>query len=482
MSAVVAGAILMLWPAILNGYPLLYPDSISYLGDGRPLARILLLHGPKGYLAMRSEFYSLGILPFHWNGTAWPVVAIHALLTSYGIWLVVRSLAVRSSTRRTELQFLALIALVSLTTSLGWYVCFIMPDILGPVLYLSIYLLVFAREVLSARERWAVAAIAWWAMASHSTHLMLAAGVCILLGLLLLLRWPPMHRRGRGVAGVAAIILLGAAAQMALHGYLYGEPTLNGNRMPYLTARIVADGPGRWYLQQHCGELQWAICAWAGSLPDTDDDFLWADGGVWQSASSDAQQRMLREEMPLLLATVRAYPRAQMQHSLANFREELSNFGLWDFTPNAWMESEIDKVLPGTRVVYLRTRQAQGRLPVEFFSTVQQWVVTASALAIVAGLPLLWLRRRWQLLGLAAIIVPVVIANAFVTSVLSEVDSRYQSRVIWLIPLVAGLILLDLLHGGQSQRLAADPVPENEYVACTNKARAVVRAIGRTRG
>ena len=467
MSAVVAGALLMLWPAILNGYPLLYPDSISYLGDGRPLARILMLHGPKGYLAMRSEFYSLGILPFHWNGTAWPIVALHALLTSYVIWLVVRSLAARCSARPVALRFLSLAGLLSLTTSLGWYVCFIMPDILGPVLYLSIYLLVFAREALSARERWTVAAIAWWAMTAHSTHLMLAVGVCILLGLLLLLRWPPMHQRGRGVAGVAAIILLAAAAQMALHGHLYGEPSLNGNRMPYLTARIVADGPGRWYLQQHCGELKWAICQWAGSLPDTDDDFLWADGGVWQSASSDAQQRMLREEMPLVLATVRAYPRAQMQRSLANFREELGNFGLWDFTPNEWMESEIDTALPGARVRYLRTRQAQGRLPVKFFSTVQQWVVIASALAIVASLPLLWLRRRWRLLGLAAIVVPVVIANAFVTSVLSEVDSRYQGRVIWLIPLAAGLILLDLLYrrrqndesgglGNQADGLRAD--------------------------
>jgi hypothetical protein len=121
-------------------------------------------------------------------------------------------------------------------------------------------------------------------------------------------------------------------------------------------------------------------------------------------------------------------------------------------------------------------------LPVEFFSTVQQWVVTASALVIVAGLPLLWLRRRWRILGQAAIVVPVVIANAFVTSVLSEVDSRYQSRVIWLIPLTAGLILLDLLHGGRSQRLAADSVPENEFAECCNKARAVVRAIGPARG
>jgi hypothetical protein len=52
--------------------------------------------------------------------------------------------------------------------------------------------------------------------------------------------------------------------------------------------------------------------------------------------------------------------------------------------------------------------------------------------------------------------------------VLSEVDSRYQSRVIFLIPLAAGLILLDLLHrrrqndesgslGNQADGLRDDP-------------------------
>jgi len=283
-------------------------------------------------------------------------------------------------------------------------------------------------------------------MAAHSTHLMLTVGVCILLGLLLVLRWPRMHARARGVAWVAAIAVLTAGAQMALHGYLYGKATLNGNRLPYLTARIVADGPGRWYLQQHCGELQWAICAWAGGLPQTDDDFLWTDGGVWQSASMEERQRMLREEMPLVLATLRAYPRAQMQRSLANFWQEFNDFGLWDFGPDPWVESQIDTVLPGTQARYMRTRQAQSRLPNEFFTTVQQWMVMASALAIVAGVPFLWIRRRWRVLGLAATIVPVVVANALVTAVLSEADSRYQSRVIWLIPLTAGLIALDLLN------------------------------------
>jgi len=463
VCAVVAGASMMLWPALCNGYPLLYPDSISYLGDGRPLARILFLHGPKGYSAMRSEIYALGIFSFHWNVTAWPIAAMQALLTSYVLWLVVRSLAAR----RVELKFLVMVGVLCLTTSLGWYACLILPDIMGPVLYLSIYLLVFARETLTMRERWAVSGIAGWTMAAHSTHLILACGVCLLLGLLLALRWPPMRARGRGVAWVASIAVLTAGTQMVLHDYLYGKPSLNGNRLPYLTARIVADGPGRWYLQQHCGQLQWAVCTWAGNLPQTDDDFLWADSGVWQSASSDQQEQMLRQEIPLALATLRAYPEAQTRVSFNNFREEMGNFGLWDFDPNQWVESHIDTVLTGARAHYLRTRQAQSRLPNEFFSTVQQWAVMASALAIVVGVPLLWNRQRRRILGLAATVVPVVIANAFVTAVFSEVDSRYQSRVIWLVPLTAGLIALDLMHirrtREEEDELGEDPAQPSRY-------------------
>jgi hypothetical protein len=451
LLAVAGGALLMLWPAICNGYPLLYPDSMSYLGDGRPLAKILFLHHATGYSAMRSEIYSLGIFFFHWNVSAWPVVALHALMTSYVIWLVVRSLNAHSSAARVNLQFLALTALVSLTTSLGWYVCLIMPDILGPVLYLAIYLLVFAQETLTAREQWAIIVIAGWAIAAHTTHLMLSVGLCFLLALLLLLRWPPMRGRSQALAKIAAIILLVAGSQMALHKVLYGKATLNGNRMPYLMARVIADGPGRWYLRQHCGTFQWAICQRMQSLPNTDDSFLWDEDGVWASAPPKMQQQLLHEEMPLVLASVRAYPRAQMQRSLANFWQELDDFGLWDFCPNSWMESEIDRVLPGTRARYLHTREAQSRLPVAFFSAVQQRVVMASALMIALCVPILWWLRRWRILGLVAIIVPVVIANAFITAVLSEADSRYQSRVIWLVPLLAGLIVLELVHATASR-------------------------------
>ncbi len=291
----------MLWPAFFNRYPLLYPDSMTYLANGSPVARALFLHQLSDYYGMRSFIYSLGILPFHWNATLWPIVALQALLTAYVIWLVVRSIL----PMRTVLWYLALVAFLSLLTSASWFASLIMPDILGPVLYLCIYLLVFARDDLSSPEKISVAAIACWAVASHATHLMLAAGICLLLApLWAIFRNGFMSGRLKALGEVAAIVMLAAVAQVALNSYLYGKPSLNGERPPFLTARLIADGPGRWYLEQHCSETRFAGCSRVRDLSHDSDQFLWADDGVWKTSSSEAQEQMLQEEIPFALATL----------------------------------------------------------------------------------------------------------------------------------------------------------------------------------
>jgi fucose permease len=47
------------------------------------------------------------------------------------------------------------------------------------------------------------------------------------------------------------------------------------------------------------------------------------------------------------------------------------------------------------------------------------------------------------LIGLAIVIVSTVVANALVTGTLSMVEDRLQSRVVWLIPLLAIILVLD---------------------------------------
>lgn len=438
VAAVLLGALIMAWPAFFNGFPLLYPDSMTYVDDGRIVARALFLHQFSDYYGIRSFFYSLGILPLHWNITLWPVVALQCLLVAFILWLVARSFA----PRKTIPPYLVLVILLSLFTGMSWYATLIMPDILGPLLYLSIYLLVFARETLSRWERICLYLIAWWAVTAHATHLVLCAGLCAILALLLAVD-RPFRRRLRSVLEVAAIVALAAAAQLALHGYLYGKPSLNGERPPFLTARIIADGPGRWYLEKHCGELKWAICGHVHNLPDDPDNFLWAPDGIYQNASEDETRRLRQQEVPFALATLRAYPREQIFRSAANCWGQLTTFGFDDLDAGSWVLDEFDKVLPRARSNYVRSRQAQDALPLELLTTIQFWAVMASLAVMAVFVPLLGRRRSSRIAGLSLVIVSMVVANAAVTGALSMVEERFECRVIWLLPLLAGMYILD---------------------------------------
>lgn len=442
-GALLLGGVLMTWPALYNGYPVLYPDSMSYLAGGRVVARAIFLHKFSTDYGGRSLIYSLGILPAHWNVTPWPVVALNALLTTYLVWLVVRSIL----PRRTLMSYFALLVPLSLFTSLSWFVSLIMPDILGPVLYLSIYLLVFAGETLSRRERLTLVLIAGWAVASHATHLILASGLCVLLVPVLVLQRQSFRTWLGAISRVAMIIVLVAGGQMALHGYLYGSLSLNGKRPPFLMARVIVDGPGRWYLQQRCGEVKLTICDHAHEMRDdiSTDDFLWEQNGIWQSASSVTREQLSAEEAPFVLATLRTYPRAELAIAAGNFWEQLRTFALWGFGPDPWISEVFERALPGARSRYLQTRQAQGALPAEFSTTAQNWMVM-TALGLIGILTTYrWRHLSPRLVGLTATIFSITVGNAFVTGVFSNVEDRYQSRVIWLIPLLAGLFVLEWL-------------------------------------
>jgi hypothetical protein len=414
---------------------------MAYLADGGPVARALFLHQFSNYYGMRSLIYSLGIFPFHWDVTLWPVAALQALLAAYVIWLVLRSFV----TRQTLPCYLILCASLSLLTTLSWYAVLILPDILGPILYLSVYLIVFARETLSRAERAAVIVIIWWAVASHGSHLIVAAGLCALLILFSVLHFKFMQRRWRAVGAVIVVILFSVAAQVGLNKYLTGKPSLNADWPPILMARLIADGPGRQYLETHCPDARFAICEDVQHLPTSEstDDFLWSDKGIWQSASEEKQARLQHEEMRFVLATIRAYPAEQLKKSAANFGNQLTALGLDDLGSNDWVLGEFDQVLPREKSSYERSRQIADALPLEFFSSVQEWTVIASLIVIAAFFPYVWRHRPARIFGIGVVIISTVLANALVTGVLSGVETRYQSRVIWLLPLLAALLILD---------------------------------------
>ena len=78
--AILGGAVLLVWPALLNGYPIVFIDTVSYLNQ-TTLPELpwdkTLAYGPFLHL-------------FHWRLTLWPAVAAQGLIASHLFWLAQR--------------------------------------------------------------------------------------------------------------------------------------------------------------------------------------------------------------------------------------------------------------------------------------------------------------------------------------------------------------------------------------------------------
>jgi hypothetical protein len=275
----------------------------------------------------------------------------------------------------------------------------------------------------------------------------LGCGLCVVFGLLWLAVWRNVPGHGRRVLLIAALMMLAAGLQATVHGVLYGRPSVFGRPPPFLMARLLGDGPARKYLQEHCASSPWVICSFTGSfasatLPNNDAEFLWAPHGVWQTASMAQREQLRKEQMPLLLATLRTYPLQQMQRSGENFVHLLVTMGPDDFwNYDTFTHNNLEYAAVGLSGRYLATRQAHNDLPQRLAMHIQLPTIAASVCVIAALLPWAWRRRQWNLIGLAAVVLFILPANAFLGGVVSCVAPRYQGRIAWLAMLLAGLMI-----------------------------------------
>ncbi len=425
----------MTWPAFYNGFPLLYPDLLDYVPAGRRVAAALFRHRMSSFYGLNSLIYSLGIYPFHWETTVWPVIALQCLLTSFVLLLVVRSFVPQKTTSR----FLVLMLVLSLFSSLSWFGSFATPDILAPVLYLSVYLLVFARETISRIERYVLYLISWWAIASNPTYLQVVICLCLLLAALAIFHSKSLRRNLVSAAELAGIILLAFGAQAAMDACVYSQSPDGAPQYPFLTARLVGGGVGRQYLRSHCGETNWEICRYKDHLSGNAKDFLWKSSGAWMSAPPDAQKRILSQNLPFAIAVLRTYPIELLKQSADDFWIQLTSFDLYASERHFVIEKNIGKTIPRLQSPFLESRQARDQLPRRFFTSIEYCVVIGSMLGIVTLLPWLWRCRPARLLGLGFVIISTLVLNALFTGELFMFESRFQARMIWLVPLLAAM-------------------------------------------
>ncbi len=435
--AVGCGALLLAWPALRNGYPLVFSDTGPLLEMGlepsigwdKPW-----IYGP--FLALSGYV------------TLWLPLAAQALLVSWVLWLTQAALG----GPRVRLH-LALCALLAIGSAAPWFTSLLMPDVFTPVAVLCLFILTYGGDRLSRAELAGAAVLGSVAVASHLAHLILAAG-CI--AVLTLLRW----RSGWRSLWRPAVPLAAALAMLLLTNVVgNGVLGISPYGSVFALARLVGDGPGRAYLDHACPDPGLRLCAWQGRLSADSDEFLWhPQGPLW--ANGFGPTRFAPEAARLVPAIIAAFPLDTLRAAAANTLRQLLRVQVGDtLIPDHLDIAVLPRLrpyLPPAEIArYQAALQPRGlfRDAAAPFLAVHAVLLAAGTAGSVAVALRCWRTRR-ALAGLAVVVLTALLANAFATGALSGPHDRYQARLAWLVLLapLAYAARLDTSAGGMRTR------------------------------
>ncbi len=420
----VLAAILLLWPAFWNGYPLVFADSGTYLSQA-------IEH----YVGWdRPVFYSLALFPLHMTVTTWPAIGVQALLVAYLLHLLRRTLL----PDRAVWWLLPIAGALAIASPLPWFTSQLMPDVFTGIVVVAFALLAFAADRLSGTERaWLIALMAF-AIAVHLSHVPLAIA---LLAVLL-----PMQRSRAPAARCIAPVILAVAALVSVNLAAFGRASLAPFGNVFLLARVIYDGPGMDVLRRDCPTAGWRLCPLVESMPPHWDDFLWrADGPV---ARAGGAKLVSRDANAIVSAALAAEPGTELLAFAGNSAQQLVRFTTGDGL-QPWSETvgpSVARHFPQfENVAFAVSRQNTNRLAVPRALQMLHLATAAAGIAACCAI-LLVAPRRHLATGLAVAVLVALLANATVTGGLSGPHDRYQSRIMWLPPAVALLGIAALRH------------------------------------
>lgn len=419
-----AMVLVLLAPAIWNGFPIIFPDTGGYLVAAMTGTPML------GRSALYGLFLSAGI-PFAF----WPCVILQCALMA---WLFAVTLRVNGLGGRPWLA-LGIVALTTITTSLPWFAGQLMPDILFAAAMLALYLLAFAHDRLARWERYALAAVIAVTVPSHMAAAALCVAVTAALWLLSFIRKLSLPTPRLSFAAIA--VIAGIALSLVSNLTLIGKFGFTPGGSSFLFGRLLEDGIIEQYLDDKCPDPSLRICAYKDEIPELADDWLWGEGtafyklGSWDGYAEE-QGRIIRDTLWL-------YPLDHLTTAIvATFGQLISFETEVSIHDNEPTFQAVADLAPDLVPPMMSARQQDGRLNVEPLN--DTLYVPAGALAIGAVVVALLSRRRLDLTpetaALCFTILLALLANAAICGIFSHPVDRYQSRLVLLAPFVVAIL------------------------------------------
>jgi hypothetical protein len=423
-----AATLFLLIPALFNGFPIMHPDTATYMVSG------FTVETPFD----RPITYGLFLRLTSLNGlTLWTVILTQALLLAFVLLDLQREVLGQWF---SPAKGAVLVAVLALLTGAAWVCCQVMPDVFSPILAITVVLIILCDP---GRKR-RLAGLYFLFFLSTAMHLSHPTFVLALLVLMLVARLAglfalPVSGRRLAVMGllaVASFATMGSAFSKARHVFFMGA--------------LLEHGILRPYLEEHCPRDSFALCAYRDSLPEKAWQFMWEPAsplyrlGGWKAT---------KPEFTRIINGTLTQPKYLGMHVKASVEAtawQLVRFRVGDgntvwFAPGTPMHRYIALYFPGDLSAFEKAEE--NKRDVRFMNAVNPWF---NAVVVAAAIFLAVLAVRWRGLSdryktAALILLLAVFLNAWASGTFAMAVDRLGSKMMWILPMLAILGMLEMI-------------------------------------
>lgn len=451
----------LVWPAIWNGFPFIFTDSLSYLTSGVELLAPV----------DRPIFYGLFIRISLLFTEIWGLVFFQAAIVIYLLQRLVNAL-LPDLPQKNDLLW---IILVGLCTSAPWFVGQVSADIFTSCLFLAMIILLLTCKQATSGSIAFLGGVIVLAICMHSGNLIIGALLLLYMVGLLLLQKEPWSYIKKYTLIVSSCLLIGFISIVSSNIIFHQGLTFNRWGNVILLARILEDGAGLKYLNAVCESSNLKTCA---ALPLFNEAaqkeielgitsnpelknmvlnaLLW-DGGINKIGGLS---EVNSEASSIIWGTFLTYPKEVFHAFLINSIDQLKTFSVGNqFGSTAHIveiNNYIESQFPNSYQSYVKSSQYQNTIKpvIILINPIYSLFIYFSLIFLLVALYISWqYKSRWESVFRGAPIQLVTYSvfgflffNAIVTGGLSAVFDRYQSRVIWLLPAITILIIFGMMR------------------------------------
>lgn len=438
---------IILMPALFNGYPLFYSDSALYIKAAMLFGNV---HADESIPSVSGLGYAFFIRIVTWQSTLYLVILAQAIILNI---LIYHSLKVLLPEKRIITYHLPIIFILSIGSSLGWTAGQLMPDIFTSCLILAVFLF-FAWN----KKNWGVyiflSVLIILSILSHLSNISILVLILALLSVLFLLKSSYRTNLKLFIRKSLVLIALLFASCLILTGLnkkYYDYAGLSPTSHIFFMARLMDTDIMKEFLNEKCGEKTYEMCQYKDNLPNC-RDFLWSQDsffyktGGWNITKHEEYKIIIRDVM-----TSPKYIGKFLYNCAIHSYYQLLTFKTGDgLTPQYNNESDVymtaishfDK--KELRINFQESKQIQGTLNFELINLINSILLLISFLIIVWTI--LFNKLDSNMLLFTYIIICGLVVNATVAASLTSIYDRFQSRVIWLIPLLASIYFFRFIY------------------------------------